>query len=81
MANYITVDGINYVNTNLLIDKMVQGCVMYTDINDYDVMDDESNTVRAYQQLVRRMKIPNLEEKFKSKYVNERFIKRTLTGD
>jgi hypothetical protein len=81
MANYITVDGIDYVNTNLLVDKMVLNCVQYTCLDDYDVLDDEADTVRAYQQLTRRMKIPNLEEKFKAKYVQERFIKRTLTGD
>jgi hypothetical protein len=81
MANFITVDGVEYINANLLVDKMVLNCVQYTCLDDYDVLDDEADTVRAYQQLTRRMKIPNLEEKFKEKYVQERFIKRTLTGD
>lgn len=81
MANFITVDGVDYINANLLVDKMVLNCVQYTSLNDYDVLDDEADTVRAYQQLTRKMKIPKLEEKFKNKYVQERFIKRTLTGD
>lgn len=78
MANMILADGVKYINGDVLIEKMTENTVKYTDPNDLEVMEDEARMVNAYQKLLKDLGYNSLIEKFRKRYVEERFIKRTI---
>lgn len=78
MANMILADGVKYINGDVLIEKMTENAVKYTDPNDLEVMEDEARMVNAYQKLLKDLGYNSLVEKFRKRYVEERFIKRTI---
>ena len=78
MTVRILVDGKGFISEDYLIEAMTKVCVAYTDPKDIEVCEDEAKKVYAYQSLLNEVNIKAATDKFKAKYVNERFIKRTL---
>lgn len=78
MENMIVINGKQYFEAGALIKAMVKECVLYTDVNDYEVSQDEANAVRAFQSLLKSFESGRLERLFREGYVQERFIKRTI---
>lgn len=78
MEGVLVINGESFINVDALVKSMVKECVLYTDVNDYEVSQDEANTVRAFQSLLKNFKAGIFERKFKEVYVRERFVKRTM---
>ena len=78
MESMIVINGKRFFEAGALVSAMVKECVLYTDVNDYEVSQDEANTVRAFQSLLKSFEAGRLEQMFKECYVQERFIKRTV---
>ena len=78
MANFVQVDGERYISEKLLIEAMTKACVVYTTTDDPVVSNDEANQVAAYIDYLKRGGLISTLNKFKDKYVSERFVKRTL---
>ena len=78
MGDMIVVNGKKFFEANALVKAMVKECVQYTDVEYYDVSEDEANTVRAFQSLLKTFEAGKLEQLFKELYVKERFVKRTV---
>ena len=74
----ITLNGKWYISEEELIDKMVKIAVEYTSVNDIAVESNEYDRIEAFQSLVKSFNHKEFMEKFRDKYVNERFIKRTV---
>ncbi len=79
MADWIMIDGFIYINEDELVKAMVKSCIEYTSTDDYTVEGSEAEAVRECQSILNYGVFPkSLAEKFKSMYVKERFIRRTL---
>ena len=78
MAKTIKVNDEVYISEKDLIDAMTRACVVYTTTDDPVVSNDEANQVSAYIDFLNRGGLTSTLRKFKSVYVNERFITRTL---
>jgi len=79
MADWISVDGFNYINEDELVRAMVKSCIEYTSTDDYTVEGAEREAVRECQSILNYGVFPkSFQEKFKAMYVKERFIRRTL---
>lgn len=78
MAKTIVVDGQTFISEEFLAETMTKCAIRYTSVEDYEVCEGEARIVSAYQELLREGELTGTMTKFKAKYVNERFIKRTL---
>ncbi len=75
----VTFEEEKYINVNDLIDAMVLMIVRYTSVEDLEVIDWESSRTVAFAGLLKNeLGLKEEEERFRKKYVMQRFIKRTL---
>ena len=78
LNNYAIVNGKRFISEDFLIEQMVKNCVAYTTTDDLEVYEGGATLVSAYQSLLRNLNFQSTQEKFRNKYVGERFIKRTI---
>ncbi|WP_458459300.1 hypothetical protein [Pseudobutyrivibrio sp.] len=79
MDDMIRINGIAYLKEEVLIDAMVKCCVAFTRTDEVCVDQSEADLVNAFEVLLRETDFPKyMIKKFQNKYVNERFINRTI---
>lgn len=75
----VIMDGKKFISEDALVEAMVKACVRYTNTDDISVDEYEAARVAHFQSFMNEMtELSSAMAKFKEKYVNERFIKRTL---
>lgn len=75
----IIVDGKKFISEDALVEAMVKACVRYTNTENVIVDEYEAARVSHYQSFMDEMpELSSTMNKFKEKYVSERFINRTL---
>lgn len=80
MDKVIELNGTKYISIERLIDALTLICVDDTNVDDLYIYECERDNLSACQEICNDLEkdIPGLKKAFKTKYIFERFNKRTL---